>query len=201
MIGPDYIGTTELPWPEGEHAGPEVRKDELGVDYQDGKWSLTGMSKEFTLFSAVSLAYSGIDFDPVALYWAETGLPASDTPFWVDVDRPILAGLAPPYDATLFACPKLYANGLISFLDRIAVNHPNGMIEAVRQRLPVVDWPLLKHVSVAPPAPPTVLVELYGLATKEGSYLWMTPQNPWKDPLTLQFRKVRPKVLSVRRST
>jgi len=193
-IGPRYVGDTELPWDPGEHAGPEVRPDEIpGVDYQDGRWSLTGLTRDHRLYSAVVLAALGLPRDPVAVYWAENNLPEHDSPYWVDVGRVVLGGGIPaPFDQVLFACPNQYAAGLITFLDRLSVRSGAVVAHSVRQRVPVVDWRLLDQVAVAPPTPPTVLVDLYGYETDDLQFVWQPPADPWRQPVRL-VRQPRPK--------
>lgn len=193
-IGPRYVGSTELPWDTGRHDGPEVRPDEVNVDYQDGRWSLTGLSQDHLLFSAVPLALIGLAKDPVAVYWTENNLPEGESPYWVEMDRVVLAGLPPPYDRILFACPKPYADGLIKFLDRVSAaseEYGGYVVHSIRQRLPVVDWRLADRVSVAPPNPPTVHVDLYGLDAPGELLVWRPPVDPWTSPITLVRRRKR----------
>lgn len=192
-VGPRYLGDTELPWESGTHPGPTVRLDEANIDYGDNRWSLTGIAAEHVLFSAVTLVYAGLPKDPVAVYWSEQNLPDREAPLWVDVGRTVLLGLPQPYDQVLFACPRQYATGLVKFLDRLSLQRPDGWVaHSVRQRIPIVDWPLLRGVSVAPPRPPTVLVELYGVDAPDCVYSWRTPANPWTSPVQLKGR-VKPK--------
>lgn len=187
-IGPEYVGDQELPWLPGRHDGEPVRPDEVNVDYGDGRWSLTGMAAEHTLFSPVVLQLSGLPFDPVAVYWSEKGLPDGESPYWVDVGRQVLRGLPAPYDQVLFACPKSHAPGLIAFLDRLTISGGGVAIDSVRQRVPVVDWPLLRSIAVAPPNPPTVPVELYGVETDKFTLAWVPPHDPWRAPVSIVHR-------------
>lgn len=199
-IGPQYVGSIELPWPTGRHDGPEVRGDEVNIDYGDGRWSLTGLAVDHALYSATLLSMMGLPCDPVALYWAENALPDAEAPYWVDVGRVVLSGLPAPHNQVLFACPKQYAPGLITFLDRLACAEAGGPVTAsVRQRLPVVDWPLLKHISVAPPKPPTVEVDLYGLDQPDRLLFWRPPSDPWRGSVTLVSRSKDPPKTKTRR--
>jgi len=196
ILRPEYVGDTQLPWPEGDHAGPSVYYGDAHVDYHQGKWSLAGLERDHVLLSSVLLPLAGFPTDPVAVYWSENNLPKSVAPYWVDVGRQVLKGLPPPYDQIVFACPKEYATGLIKFLDWTALRTPSGhLLKSVRQRLPMVDWPLLRGMSVAPPKPPTVFVDLYGIETDTHAVVWSVPKNPWTDPISLVQRekpKARP---------
>lgn len=180
----------ELPWAEGEHAGPDVYDPH--IDFDAGRWTFTGVSKEYTLYSSVVLNHLGLTFDPVALCWEENGFPLNETPIALEASRPLLSGLPPPLDRTLFACPAPYAEELIRFLDRICVCRDGAFYESQRQMIPVVDWPLLDKMSVAPPRAPTVLVALYGVTGGGSTVYWKPPANPWKDALSLVRRVKKP---------
>lgn len=188
-IGPEYLDGQELPWQDGVHRGPDVY--DPNVDYDEGRWTLTGMSKEYTLYSASILVSVGLHFDPVALYWEENALSAAEAPFELVLDRPVLHGLPPPFDRTLYACPEPYANGLLTFLDRTAVTIEGAHYETVRQMLPVVDWPLVSKTSVVPVKLPTVTVAVYGLASKDVAIYWKPVRGV--NDLSLVSRKLEPK--------
>ncbi len=84
-------------------------------------------------------------------------------------------------------------------LDRFAANRSGITIESVHQQLNMVDWPLLEGISVAPPKPPLVPVELYGFTVVgKGSFLWHPPRNVWKDPIILKQPAKPPLPLSQR---
>ena len=184
-----YVGDKDvpLPLPQGEHAGESVYRDEVNVDYQNGRWSLTGLSAEFALYSAAALAYSRVPFDPVALYWTERNLPKCDAPYWVDVGRVIFGGLEPPVNQVLFACPKSYAPNLFGFLDRFSVSSGGVLVHSLHQRVQLVDWVMLSKMSIVPADPPTVMIDVFGLSTAEADYIWHPPKNIWKDVHTLQM--------------
>jgi hypothetical protein len=188
MTGPVYIGEQELPWESGVHRGPDVYDPH--VDYGDGHWTLTGMAAEYVLYSAAVIRSLGITFDPVALYWEENQLPLGETPYEVDVGEVVLSGLVPPEDRTLFACPRPYAAGLLTFMDRMSFRSGDTAFDSLRQVVRVVDWPMVRRMSVVPSVPPTVEVSVYGVSSPRDVYFWRVPADPWKGRLTLTHRHV-----------
>lgn len=193
-VGPTYVGSSELPWPEGEHPGADVRSDDVDpLTGRRARWTLSGMANDHRFFSAVVVNHLGLSFDPVALYWAENALPPRESPLWLDLGRVVLKGLPPPLDRVVFACPAAHAPGLFTFLDRFSARRPDGVWDAVHQRLELVDWALVDSLTVVPPKPPTVPLELYGVAGPAGGFAWTPPEDPWKTPLRLTFHpKLRP---------
>jgi hypothetical protein len=189
--GPRFLGEQELPWDEGTHRGPDVYDPH--VEYGPGRWTLTGLSKEFVLYSADLFRVTGLPFDPVALYWEEAALPPAEAPIELTLERPVLAGLPVPFDHTLYACPVPYAAGLLRHLDRMSVRMDGVVWASVRQMIPVVDWPLLGRTAVAPVRPPRVPVALYGMTTDRMAVYWRPPSDPWTGAVTLVRRALEPK--------
>jgi hypothetical protein len=179
----DIVTTGEAPWPVGTFRGPDT--DDVRTEFDKGRWTLTGLNGDHVIFSSSLLALSGVAFDPVSLYWEESNLSFCDTPYECIHNRVILSGLTPPFDATVYACPKSHADGLITFLDRFSVRSGSVIYDSVKQIIPIVDWRLLDKTSVAPLQPPTVPIVLYGLESSATSYLWRPPLDPWKEPIRL----------------
>lgn len=193
-IGPQYVGDTELPWPEGDHAGPAVYHGDVAPFTGAARWTLTGMAADYRFYSAAALLAAGIPRDPAEVYWAEAGLPAAEAPRAVDLGRVVLRGLVPPADRVVWACPRRHAEGLFTALARVGcVDHSTGdRWDSAHQRLPLVDWPLALSLTHPPAAPPTVDVELFGLVGQKGGFLWWRPADLWKNPLSLTWQPTPP---------
>lgn len=183
-VGPRFVGDTELPWDEGTPRGPDVhRPDPAG---RPGRWTLTGMAADHRFYTAALLAATGVPFDPVEVYWAEAGLDRREAPYSLVLDRVVFAGLTPPLDRTVFACPAAHAPGLFRFLDRFAAGVGVAAAwESLHQRLAVVDWQLVAALTTVPPSPPTVPVEAYGLVGTADVYHWKLPGDPCTQPIRL----------------
>jgi hypothetical protein len=187
MIEARYVGEVELPWPEGTHGGPTAHGGDVGPLGREAKWSLSGMADDHVFYVPGPLTALGLAFDPVELFWAENHLPPNEAPYAIRLGHTAFRGLVPPLDQTVFACPRQHAARLIAFLDRVTVCDRSRGLEAqsVRQRMALVDWALVAQLTIAPPTPPTVPVEAYGVETATAVYAWKRPTNPWSDPLCL----------------
>lgn len=181
----------ELPWEPGTRRAPDAY--DAGSDYANETWTLTGISKEFKLYTPIVLTSFGLPFDPVHLYWDEAKLPDNELPYAVESPVPLLTGPVAPFEHTIFACPNPHAPGLFKFLDRMSLRAGADVYESVRQQVDLVDWVMLHRMSVAPPKPPRVSIALYGLIGPACSFVWNPPKDVWRDRFTLVRRDRSPK--------
>lgn len=186
MIGPRYLDDTELPWDVGTHRGPDAY--DARAEYDTETWTLTGLAKEYRLFTPIVLTMAGLPFDPVALCWEENDLPMSEAPYAIESPLPLLAGPPAPFTHTLFACPVPHAKTLFTFLDRMAFRNGAEVYDAVHQQVDLVDWVMLHRTNIAPAKPPLVSVALYGLAGPTNMFVWKPPADPYRDRFTLVQR-------------
>lgn len=185
---PIFVGTTELPYPEGNHPGRMVY-DDIEEAKRQGRWTLSGMADDHVFFSAVLLQAAGMLKDPIAVYWAEQSLAPQEAPYALSLSKSVLTGLQDPFDHTLFACPKIHATGLFRFLDRVSVDSNGEVYDSLHQKLQVVDWDLVNLLTHVPNTPPTVDLHVWGLASKTTLYYFKPPVNPWKQQISLVTRK------------
>lgn len=190
-VEPRFVGATELPWEAGTHRGPDTH--DAGSGYDSQIWTLTGITKEFALYTPVVLSAAGLDFDPVHLCWEENRLPPNELPYAVESPVPLLAGLSALFNRTVFACPLDHAPTLFRFLDRMSMRAGGTVYDSIRQQVDVVDWVMLHRLSVAPPRPPLVSMALYGVQGADTVYCWVPPKNPWKDRFQLVRRDIKPR--------
>lgn len=177
----------------GTVAGPEVRIYDVAPVGRDGRYTMTDLATDHTLFSAAVLSALGLAAAPVSIYWAESGLSRSEAPVSIESPRPILERLKPPFDRILYACPNEHAENLLRFLDRFAVSRPDGVWESVHQKIRIIDWATYLKPSVAPRTPPTQEVHLYGARCADRWFHWVPPKNPLEGPVCLTFTREIPK--------
>lgn len=181
----------ELPWAEGRFSAPDLRIHDIAPVGRKGRYTMTDLAADHTLFSAAVLAATGLAVAPVSIYWAESGLPEHEAPVMIEVPRTTFNGLLPPFDRIVYACPDEHAQQLLRFLDRFAVSRPDGIWESVHQRIPVVDWAAVNAKAVAPKVAPTKTVHLYGVESWHTLVHWVPPRNPWKEPVCLKSKDKR----------
>ena len=186
---PPVTLTGEQPLPEGTRPGAPIDLNAVGGDVRRARWTLTGMAVDFRFFTHAALLASGVPRDPVQVYWAENNLPPRETPQLIEFDAPVLRGPAAPLDRYVFACPAVHAAGLFRFLDRLSFRQADGSVwDSVHQRIPLVDWILAAQLTIAPPAPPVVDLEAFGLDGPAGTFGWRPPPDPWKEHPCLVWR-------------
>lgn len=185
----DLVLKGEKPITQGTRTGPDVRVHDVAPVGRSGRYTMTDLCKDHTLFSAALLAATGLAAAPVAVYWAESGLPEHEAPVIIDNQRIVLRGLQEPFDRVIYACPNEHAVGLLRFLDRFAVSRPDGVWESVHQVVPVIDWAVVFLKSTAPTVPPLRNVHLYGVESAHSVISWAPPLDPWKDPVCLRYRR------------
>jgi hypothetical protein len=173
----------------GTVTGPDVRIYDVAPVGRNGRYTMTDLAADHTLFSAAVLSALGLAAAPVAIYWAEAGLPASEAPVMIESPRPVLKSLRPPFDRILYACPNEHADGLLRFLDRFSVRRPDGVWESVHQKVDIIDWATFLRPAVAPKIPPTQAVHLYGARCDDRWFHWVPPTNPLEGPVCLTFTR------------
>lgn len=188
--GKQAILKGELPWAEGRLSAPELRVHDIAPVGRKGKYTMTDLAEDHTLFSAALLAATGLAVAPVSIFWAEAGLPEAEAPVTIESPKIILQGLLAPFDRIIYACPDEHAQRLLRFLDRFAVSRPDGVWESIHQRVPIVDWAAVNAKAVAPGVAPTKLVHLYGVQCAHSLVHWVPPRNPWKDPVCLTHKRL-----------
>jgi hypothetical protein len=195
-----FVGATELPWPGGRQPGATVHFGDVGpVGLSFAAGTLTDLRETHELYH-VGVVAGVVGHDPTAVYWAEAGLSArTDPPLVVELGCRLFSGelVAPPFDRTLYACPKSHWPGLARHLDRLAFVAGHGAAaeawRASHWRGNILDPILARRLAVgrpAPPAPPMVPVHLFSLESEAAGYFWQAPADPWKEAVCLTFRKL-----------
>lgn len=188
-----YVGSTELPWEEGNHDGPTIYNDDLSPVGRKASWTLTGLSGSHKFFTHQLLLAAGTTPDPVEVYWAENNLPANESCYILQTSRPVFGGLPDPYSRIVFACPDVHAPGLFKYLDRLAVcSAGRPMFDSLRQNIYIVDWPMVDSMSVVPQKPPVVVAAVWGVEWADSMVYFKQSSDLWTKPFTLVKRTKPP---------
>jgi hypothetical protein len=163
------------------------------VDPLPGSWQvpddLRDLLSEYHLFQHSALMVcGGLRQDPVALYWAEHGLPAADRPLALRLPFPVAeSGLLPHLAQEfffLYACPTDRWPGLAQALALVAGSNGVRSWVSLRQDLAVPAW-AGRPALLAWSAPEVVPASFYGLDGDREVVYFVPPPAGRSGPLRL----------------